>query len=232
WIGLYASGAADTAYLAWIYVSCSKTPGAAAVRGSCAFAIPSTLAAAGYELRLLSNNGYARLATTNALTVAAGPSLGVSPTIVSPGGSVTATWSGTASPSTADWIGLYASGAADTAYLAWIYVSCSKTPGAASVGGSCAFAIPSTLAAGGYELRLLSNNGYARLATSNALTVAAGPSLGVSPTSVSPGGRLTATCFPYTTLFRSDWIGLYASGAADTAYLAWIYVSCSKTPAA
>jgi len=61
--------------------------------------------------------------------------------------------------------------AADTAYLAWIYVSCSKTAGSAAAAGSCAFAIPGTVAGGTYELRLFSNNSFTKLATSNALTV-------------------------------------------------------------
>ena len=232
WIGLYAPGAADTAYLAWIYVSCAKTPGVAAAAGSCAFAIPSTLAAGGYQLRLFASNGYTRLAISNALTVTVGPNLGVSPTSVTPGGSVTATWSGIASPTATDWIGLYTPGAADTAYLAWMYVSCSKTAGAAIAAGSCSFPVPGTLAPGGYELRLLSSNGYTRLATSSALSVTAGPSLGVSPTSVAAGGSVTATWAGIASPTTTDWIGLYAPGAADTAYLAWIYVSCSKTPGA
>src|SRR5712691_10194544 len=231
WIGLYAPGTADTAYLGWIYVSCSKTAGSATAAGSCAFPILGTVAGGTYELRLLANNGFTRLATSNALTVTAGgPSLSVSPTTVAAGGSVTAMWSGIASPSATDWIGLYAPGAADTAYLGWIYVSCSKTAGSATAAGSCAFPIPGTVAGGTYELRLLANNGFTRLATSNALTVTAGgPSLSVSPTTVAAGGSVTATWSGIASPSATDWIGLYAPGAADTAYLAWIYVSCSKT---
>jgi hypothetical protein len=128
-----------------------------------------------YELRLLANNGYTRLATSNALTVTAGAaapaSLSVSPSTVLRGSSVTATWSGIASPTALDWIGLYPAGAADTAYATWIYVSCSQAPSVAKASGSCALTVPATLAGGAYELRLFANNGYTRLATSNALTV-------------------------------------------------------------
>lgn len=53
----------------------------------------------------------------------------------------------------------------------WIYVSCSKTPGSAAAAGACVFPIPGTVAAGTYELRLFSNNGFTKLAASNALTV-------------------------------------------------------------
>ena len=43
------------------------------------------------------------------------------------------------------------------------------TTGAAS--GNLPLTIPATLAPGTYELRLFSNNGYSRLAISNAFTV-------------------------------------------------------------
>jgi len=231
WIGLYPMGAADTAFVAWIYVSCSQAPGSARAAGSCAFTIPATVAGGSYELRLFSNNGYTKLATSNAVSVtaSAGTSLGASPTTVAAGSGVTATWSGIATPMPADWIGLYPTGAADTAYVAWIYVSCSKTAGAAAAAGSCVFPVPTPIAGGTYELRLFANNGYTKLATSNAFTVTAG--LSVTPTSAVRGGSVTATWGGLTAQTSTDWIGLYPSGAGDTAYVAWIYVSCSKTPA-
>jgi len=95
------------------------------------------------------------------------PVLTVTPASVAAGGTVTATWSGIPAPTSTDWIGLYVSGTSDQAYLAWIYVSCSQTAGAAKAAGSCPFTIPSGLAPGSYELRLYANNAYARLATSN-----------------------------------------------------------------
>jgi len=115
--------------------------------------------------------GGTSLAKTLTVTPPTGPSLSVSPTTVARGGSVTATWSGIVSPSSTDWIGLYAPGAAESAYLAWIYVSCSQTAGSAKAAGACAFGIPGTLTLGAYELRLFANNSYTRLATSPALTV-------------------------------------------------------------
>ena len=77
-----------------------------------------------------------------------GTTLSVSPTTIAAGGTVTATWSGIATPTTTDWIGLYAPGAANTAFIDWIYVSCSKTPGAARASGSCPFVVPTTVAPG------------------------------------------------------------------------------------
>ena len=173
WIGLYAPGSDNTAYIDWMYVSCSKTPGSARASGSCPFTVPSTLAVGGYQLRLLANNGNTLLATSNVFTVTRSATLSVSPTNIPVGGTVTATWSGIATPTATDWIGLYVPGAGDSAYIDWIYVSCSKNPGSARASGSCPFTVPSTLAPGNYQLRLFANNGITLLAGSNAFTIGA-----------------------------------------------------------
>ena len=90
-----------------------------------------------------------------------------SPNSVPLGGTITATWNGIAAPTAKDWIGLYAPGAPQgpsSPSLAWRY-----TTGSAS--GNVPFVIPATLAPGTYELRLFANDGYTRLATSNAFVV-------------------------------------------------------------
>ena len=171
WIGVYIPGQPNTSYLEWIYVSCTKTPGSALASGSCQFAVPSGLPPGNYELRLLANDGFTNvLATSNPLSVT-GATLTVNPGTVSPGGAVTATWSGIVSASSRDWIGLYIPGQANESFLEWIYVSCTKTPGSAVTLGSCPFPIPSGLPSGNYELRLLANDGFTTLATSNSLSV-------------------------------------------------------------
>jgi hypothetical protein len=98
-------------------------------------------------------------------------SLSVVPETVAAGGTVTVVWTGIPSPHSTDWIGLYKIGAANTAFLAWKYVSCSTTPGGAAAAGTCAFTIPGSLMPGSYELRLLASDGYTVLVTSNGLTV-------------------------------------------------------------
>ena len=130
-----------------------------------------------YELRLFANNGFTTLANSGAFTVTGGGAstvLSVSPASVPAGGSLTASWSGIASPSSTDWIGLYNPGAANTAFIEWIYVSCSKTPGGARASGSCTFGVPGGLASGNYELRLLANNGFTHLAVSGGVAVSGG----------------------------------------------------------
>ena len=98
--------------------------------------------------------------------------LTVSPTSTVRGGTVTVSFSNASTPTPTDWIGLYAQGTADTAYLSWFYdSSCTQTPGTAKASGSCQYTVPVNLPAGTYEFRLFANDGFTRLTVSNALTV-------------------------------------------------------------
>jgi len=238
WIGLYTPGAAHTAFIRWVYVSCTKVPTSAKTTGSCQFVVPSTVAAGTYELRLYSNNGFSLIATSGSLTVQGPlpPSLVVSSGNVTAGDTVTATWSGIVSPTISDWIGLYTPGAVNTAFIHWVYVSCTKVPTGAKTAGSCQFVVPSTVAAGTYELRLYSNNGFTLIATSGSLTVQSAaespnsPSLTASPGTVAAEEMITASWSGITSPTATDWIGLYAPGAANTAFIHWVYVSCTKVP--
>src|SRR5262245_53147670 len=108
---------------------------------------------------------------TYSVTTGTGVSLSASPTTIARGGTVTATWNGIANATATDWIGLYAPGAANTSFVDWIYVSCSKSAGSARPSGSCGFTVPTTVTPGTYQLRLLANNGFGLLATSNSFTV-------------------------------------------------------------
>ena len=103
---------------------------------------------------------------------AASVKLTAAPAIVSPGGTVTATWANIPGPTTNDWVGLYASSAApNSPPVAWRY-----TTGLAS--GNVPLNIPQgAISANTYELRLWSNNGYTRLATSNTFTVQGGSAI-------------------------------------------------------
>lgn len=230
WIGLYALGSTDTSYLARRYTTGSSS-------GTVPFEVPASTAAGPYEIRLFSQDTYQRLAVSNRFDVV---TLSASPTTVAAGGSVTATWAGISAPTSLDWIGLYAPGTAENAYVAWRY-----TTGTSS--GSVPFSIPATLAPGTYELRLYPNFSYTRLATSNPLTVTAPPTatptptaaaaatptptaaasatLAADPTSVAAGASLTATWSGISSPTGTDWIGLYSPGASNTASLAWRYTT-------
>ena len=128
-----------------------------------------------------------------------------------------------------DWVGLWAQGADNSAYLSWVYdSSCtSQYVGAAKASGSCQYPLPANLTAGTYELRLFANGTWTRLAVSNTFTVTASTpnptTLSASPTSATAGGTVTATFSNVANPMPQDWIGLWAQGADNSAYLSWVY---------
>jgi RHS repeat-associated protein len=222
WIGLYPAGAADNAFVVWRY-----TDGSAS--GSAPLTVPANAAAGSYELRLFSNNGYTKLATSNSVTVQTPPAatLGASPATLYSGQSLSAAWGSIFAPSASDWIGLYPAGAADNAFVVW-----RNTDGSAS--GSAPLTVPANAAAGSYELRLFSNNGYTKLATSNGITVQTPPpaTLSASPSALAPGGTLNAAWTYIPAPSANDWVGLYALGAADNAFVVWRYTDGSAAGSA
>jgi hypothetical protein len=105
--------------------------------------------------------------------------LGESPTIVAPGDTVDATWSNIETPTLRDWIGLYAQDAQDEhsfELTSWMYTSnCAQNEpdpsSPARASGDCKFVVPGNLAQGTYELHLLADDGFTRLAKSHPFKV-------------------------------------------------------------
>ncbi len=231
WIGLFATGAPDDNYAQWMYVSCSQTPTTAQVSGQCHFTMPASLSPGQYEFRLFANNGSTILATGSTFTIVP-VTLSAAPSTFNAGGTSTVSWNNILFNSTdTDWIGLFAAGAADTAYSDWMYVSCSKKPNPFAVKekGSCSFNIPSSLAPGQYEFRIFANNGSRKLATSAPITLTS-PILKGEPASNSVK-RGSSSIVYWSNIINPtpmDWLGLFKVGAADGDYSKWIYVSCSQ----
>ena len=238
WVGLYATGASDGSYLDWQYLSGSTAPPANGVTDTTItftmLAIPGE-----YEFRLFANNGYLRLATSATITIASMAQLTVNgispPTVVSayPGTNLTVTAS-SGPANTTDWVGLFAAGAPNSAYLDWRYLNGTMTPPASGVAtGTMMFSVP--VAPGNYEFRLFARNGFTLLATSTAVTVGASPAQlsvnGVPPpatASVNIGTRVTVNVSSGPSN-AGDWIGLFAVDAPDNAYLRWQYLNGSTS---
>ena len=144
-----------------------------AVAGVAAFTgLSITQPGTGYTLTATSS-GLTTVTSTLFNVTSSSVSLATTPTSVPAGASFTVTWTQIANATNRDWIGLYAPGSSDTAYLDWMYVNCSPSPTVPIASGTCSFPISSSRPPGTYEFRLLPNDTYTRIATSNAVTVTA-----------------------------------------------------------
>jgi hypothetical protein len=71
---------------------------------------------------------------------------------------------------TTDWVGLFPSTAPDSGYVAWTYLSGTKTPPASGMAGAT-LTLMAPRTPGTYNVRLFAQNGFTRLATSETVTV-------------------------------------------------------------
>jgi hypothetical protein len=227
WVGLYAASDPDSTYLAWSYLSGSRTRPATGMPSA---TVPFTMlmTPGTYNVRLFLNDSTTRLATSATITVTGTPpSVTISATTVSAGGTVTATIAD-GPANMGDWVGLYAASDPDSTYLAWSYLNGSRTRPATGMSSAT---VPFTMlmTPGTYNVRLFLNDSTTRLATSATITVTGTPpNVTVSATTVSAGGTVTATIAdgPAT---MGDWVGLYVASDPDSTYLAWSYLNGSQT---
>ena len=224
WIALYDTRGGPAEYLQWQYLNGSHArPANGFVESSVTFTVPST--AGTYNVRLFRNDSYALMTTSPTITVSAPPplptpSVTFGPSTVGIGATVRATIAnGTAKAG--DWIGLYETNGAQTSYLQWQYLNGShQKPAAGLAGASVLFTLP--LATGSFHVRLFTNDSYALMATSEAITT-------VPPTvtlSRADASTLTATIANGPGA-PGDWIGLYDAAGTPTQYLQWQYLDGS-----
>jgi hypothetical protein len=231
WIGLYATSAPDSNYLAWQFLNGTMTlPTTGTTSATLRVTIP--IAPGTYNVRLFANNGKStKIATSTAMTVAppSAPSVTASPTTVNPGSLITVTVANGAGY-VGDWVGMMAIGAPDSAYLSWQFLNGATTAPATAVT-SATLQFKASMTPGNYEFRLFANNGTSiRVATTATITVI-GPSaasVAVSSTTTVPGGPLVVTV-ANAAGYVGDWVGLMAIGAPDGAYLSWQYLNGATT---
>src|SRR5438552_16194544 len=133
--------------------------------------MPNTLG--NYEVRFFANNTYQRVGTTPTVTVAPPPpptvnGSSVAITVASGATVSVGVTSGLFNPK--DWLALYPTGAADSAYLDWFFLNGTKS--APAVGVTTA-TVPFTLPKmpGTYEVRFFANNTFQRLGTAPTVMV-------------------------------------------------------------
>ena len=235
WVALFPATAPDTGYVAWAYLNGSHTPPASGMTGA-TLTLLAPRTPGTYEVRLFAQNGFTRLASSAYVTVTAPPppTMTISTPTVTGGGAIGFTVAN-GPANTTDWVGLFPTTAADTGYVAWTYLNGSHTPPASGMAdATLTLTAPQT--PGTYHLRLFAQNGSTRLATSADVTVTAPPpppppAVTITTATVSAGGAIgfTVANGPANT---TDWVGLFPSGAPDSGYVAWTYLSGTHTPPA
>ena len=93
--------------------------------------------------------------------------------------------------------------------------------------GAATLSFTFPLTPGTYELRFFRNNTFTVLATSDPITVL-GPSVVLSEGTGAPGAPVTATV-ANGPANRTDWVALFATGAAATNHLQWQYLNGAFT---
>ncbi len=119
-----------------------------------------------------------------------GPVLTVPATVGTSGNIAVTIADGPANPS--DWIGLFAVGASDSNPFVWVYLNGTRmAPPTGVAAATINLGAPST--AGSYHVRFFANNGYTRLATSQAIAVTAQPALTIADIAIVEGTTGTKT---------------------------------------
>ncbi len=200
WITIVPAGSPPASFNEWHY-----TNGTAS--GTMQF---GGLALGSYEIRAYYANGI-ELAASAAFDVVAAPSGTVSTnqTTYTSTDSITVLYDG--APGNAnDWVGISVAGSSAVSYVAWTYIN-------GEVTGSRTFG---ALPPGNYEARLYLDNS-ATIVDISTFTVLGG--------SVSATAATYTVGQPVTIQFAGlpghplDWVGIYAPGGADDAFIAWQY---------
>ena len=203
WISLHPAGAPDTTYLTLKSIT-------AGPNGTITFTAPTI--AGSYDLRLFANG--TKVATSDSFDVVT--VLTASPSVASPGGTVTATWGGLVSTGN-DWISLHPAGAPDTSYLTFQSIT--------GPAGSITFTAPTP--AGSYDLRLFA--GGTKVATSNPFSVVAitGPEVtGLVAHTVAQG----LPGDPTPVAYAGDTVTLTGSGFAPGSGPAYVHFGSEFQP--
>ncbi len=236
WVGWFCPRtSADTAYIDWKYLNNTKVaPAGGLTSATVTFQMPATGGIC--EARLFANNGFSMLAAGDPVATAGGGlQLTLGPGVVAPRGTltVTAVNGGGMPTSRLAWVGLFCPSASnDAAYIDWQYMNNAKVapPSAWSSPASITFTAPAT-AGINCDVRLFSNNGFARMASSAPVSVTAMPlTLTLGSALVSGGGTIPVTIAHGPGPPR-DWLArdCGSPGGEMTAF-DWKYLNGSRTP--
>jgi len=243
WVGLFPAGAADNAYVNWMYLNGQKTAPAAGISNAALqFAAPATPGT--YNIRLFASNTLVKLATSGTVTVSPPPTLTINDVSIAEGNSGTAiaTFTVTLNPVnavqtvTVDYATADATARAGSDYIA-AAGTLTFTPGTATHTITVTINGDTTSEPNETFTVTLANAVNALIGDAQGIgtivndDVPPPPVVTITTPTVSTGAtiRLTVTNSPGN---ATDWVGLFASAAADSAYLDWEYLNGTKNPPA
>ncbi|MBY0495569.1 MAG: S8 family serine peptidase [Cyanobacteria bacterium] len=241
WIGFFPAAAADNGYQQWFYLNGQKTaPVVGLPNASVQLTAPQ--AAGTYNIRLFANDGFQKLATSPAITIAAQPTLTINDVSVAEGnsGTATATFTVTLAPAnTSQTVTVDFATANGTATIADNdYVA---TNGTLTFAPNVDTQTINVMVTG--DANNESNETFA-VNLSNAVNAAVGdtqgtgtitnddgppgPSITINTPTVAPGGVISFTVAngPGN---RADWVGLAPAAAADMGKIDWIYLNGTRS---
>jgi hypothetical protein len=148
-------------------------------------------------------------------------SLTASPSTAAFGGTITVNWTAPADHADNDWIALYKVGNDNRTYISY------QRPTAGAASGSLTFTAPQTAdptTAGQYEFRYLPKDEFTDVARSNTVTLGPGYALTANPSTVAPGGTITANWTAPDGHPGNDWIALYKEDDTNESFQTYQYV--------
>ena len=237
WVGLYAATDSDTSFQEWSYLNGLKVaPVAGQSNATLQFVAPTVMGT--YQLRLFANNGYTRLATSAVITVSTVPTLTINDVSMIEGtsGVSTAIFTVSLSPQNASQTVTVAYATADgTASVSnGDYLAASGTltfnPSAATRTINVTVIGDSPIEPNETFTVNLSNPTNAVIGDAQGVGTIINddsPGIFLNTPNVHPGDTIsfTLTNGPRNT---TDWLGLFSSGAGDTAFVDWIYLNGLK----
>ena len=237
WVGLYLAAAGDTAYLEWMYLNGTKVaPGTGLSSATLQFTAPMTPGT--YNVRFFAQSGYTKLASSGNIANTPQPTLSVSDVTVTEGqsGSTVATFTVSVSPvNAAQTVTVNYATANGSALANSDYTPANGTLTFPPSSGSQIVAVTihgdttpepnETLSlnlSGATNAVIGDASGTATITDDDTPT----PTV-TAPGTVGPGGTIQVVV-ANGPANPGDWIGLYAAGANDSAYLDWAYLNGTK----
>ncbi len=222
WISLAQANSADTSYVSFQYTNNPRPMNDGGVDAGTDLTVSGTVQfvptqVGKYVLRAYANDNYVKLAESEAFEVQRVVQLSTSASQYVTGSQISVSYSGLQASST-NWIAIAKTGAPDTVYLQYQYVTAAQ--------GTLSFAAPPV---GTYEIRAFINGTYERVATSAPLAVVSSARVTATSSSFALGQTIRANFSGLPPGSALDWATVVSPSSALTEYGPFVYIPDGQT---